>query len=97
MLAEPALHGEVLKADATARVALAAAIADRTGTDATTDLYPTLVAAVVGVGAGLAVERCLVAAEPTPIGPVLRDVFGRIAAGLPDPSRPTHSTSTGEQ
>ncbi len=83
LLAEPALHGEVLKADATARVALAAAIAERTGTDVATDVYPTLVAAVVGAGTSVAVEQCLHAPQPIPIGPVLREVFARIAAGLP--------------
>jgi AcrR family transcriptional regulator len=84
LLAEPALSGEILKADATARVALTAAIAERTGTDPA-DLYPMLVAAVVGAGTSIAVERCLHAARPTPLGPVLREVFAQIAAGLPTP------------
>lgn len=85
LLAEPALSGEVLKADAVAQAELARAIAERTGTDITRDVYPTLVAGVVGAATAAAVEHCLRAETPVPIGAVLRDLFDQIAAGLPVP------------
>ncbi|MFI2474671.1 TetR family transcriptional regulator [Nocardia xishanensis] len=85
MLAEPALQGEVVKANAAAQNALAAAIAERTGTDAARDVYPQLVAAVIGAGTAAAVEHCLRADEPLPLARVLREVFDRVRAGLPVP------------
>ncbi|MEV0032637.1 TetR family transcriptional regulator [Nocardia sp. NPDC050793] len=85
MLAEPALQGEVVKANAVAQNALAAAVAERTGTDASRDVYPQLVAAVIGAGTAAAVEHCLRADEPFPLVRVLREVFDRIRAGLPVP------------
>ena len=85
MLAEPALQGEVARANAAAQEALTAAVAERTGTDAARDVYPKLVAAVIGAGSGVAVEHCMSAEPPTPLAPVLREVFDRLAAGLPTP------------
>lgn len=85
MLAEPALQGEIAKANAAAHEALAEAVAERTGTDAAHDVYPKLVAAVIGAGSGVAVEHCMSAEPPTPLVPVLREVFDRLAAGLPTP------------
>ncbi|MEW1655146.1 TetR family transcriptional regulator [Streptomyces sp. NPDC093707] len=85
MLAEPALQGEVVKANAAAQDALAEAVAARTGTDAAHDVYPKLVAAVVSAGSAVAVEHCLKAESPSPLAPVLTEVFERLAAGLPVP------------
>ncbi|GCD92521.1 acyl-CoA-like ligand-binding transcription factor [Embleya hyalina] len=85
MLAEPALQGEVAKANAAAQEALTLAIAERTGTDPARDVYPRLVAAVVGAGSAVAVEYCLRADPPASLEPVLREVFDRLAAGLPTP------------
>ncbi|MFF2807972.1 TetR family transcriptional regulator [Streptomyces sp. NPDC058000] len=85
MLAEPALAGEIVKANAAAQQALAKAVARRTGTDAEGDVYPKLVAAVVAAGSGVAVEHSLSADEPEPLGTVLARVFEQLAAGLPVP------------
>ncbi|MFE4874288.1 TetR/AcrR family transcriptional regulator [Streptomyces sp. NPDC056682] len=85
MLAEPALAGEIVKANAAAQQELATAIAQRTGTDAERDLYPKLVAAVVAAGSAVAVERSLRADEPVQLGAVLAQVFEQLAAGLPVP------------
>ncbi|MGW0585816.1 acyl-CoA-like ligand-binding transcription factor [Streptomyces sp. NPDC002920] len=85
MLAEPALQGEVVKANAAAQEELAKAIAERTGTDVTRDVYPQLVAAVIGASSAVAVEHCLRADPPAPLAPTLREVFDRVAAGLPTP------------
>ncbi|WP_433433296.1 TetR family transcriptional regulator [Nonomuraea sp. CA-141351] len=86
MLAEPALQGEVLKANAATQDELARAIAERAGTDLAHDVYPKLVAAVIGAGSAVAIEHCLRAERPTPLDQVLREVFDRLAAGLPVPS-----------
>ncbi|MFF3060070.1 TetR family transcriptional regulator [Streptomyces sp. NPDC057909] len=85
MLAEPALQGEVVKANAAAQEELAKAIAERTGTDVARDVYPKLVAAVVGAGSAVAVERSLRADPPAPLALVLREVFDQVVAGLPAP------------
>lgn len=87
MLSEPALQAEVVKASAAAQGELAQAVAERTGSDAERDLYPQLVAAVIGAGTAVAVEHCLGAAAPRPLTEVLGEVFARVAAGLPEPRR----------
>jgi AcrR family transcriptional regulator len=85
LLTEPALHGEVVKANVTAQEELAGAIAERTSTDVAHDVYPKLVAAVVGAGSSVAIEHCLRADPPAPLARVLREVFETLAAGLPVP------------
>ncbi|MFF1909673.1 TetR/AcrR family transcriptional regulator [Kitasatospora sp. NPDC058218] len=85
MLAEPALAGEIVKANAAAQQELAQAVAQRTGIDAERDVYPKLVAAVVAAGSAVAVEHSLRADEPGPLGAVLAQVFEQVAAGLPVP------------
>ncbi|MEU9836113.1 TetR family transcriptional regulator [Streptosporangium sp. NPDC048047] len=87
MISEPSLQGEMLRANAAAEAELAAAIAERTGTDAVRDLYPRLVSGAVGVAVGLVMERWLRADPPVPFGPILRDALGQLAAGLPVPGR----------
>ncbi|RNG36065.1 TetR family transcriptional regulator [Streptomyces botrytidirepellens] len=85
MLAEPALAGEIVKANAAAQQELAKAVAQCTGTDAERDVYPKLVAAVVAAGSAVAVEHSLRADEAAPLGAVLSQVFEQLAAGLPVP------------
>ncbi|MHA6764857.1 acyl-CoA-like ligand-binding transcription factor [Streptacidiphilus sp. PAMC 29251] len=85
MLAEPALQGEIVKVSAAADKELAKAIAERTGTDPVRDVYPKLVAAVVGAGSAVAMEHCLSVDPPAPLAAVLREVFDRVANGLPTP------------
>ena len=85
LFAEPALQGEILKANAAAQAALAEVIAERTGTDADRDIYPRLAAAVVGSASAMAVEYCLRADDPPTLGPLLRRVLADVRAGLPTP------------
>ncbi|MER5769489.1 acyl-CoA-like ligand-binding transcription factor [Streptomyces sp. NPDC001985] len=85
MLAEPALQGEIVKANAVAEEELARAVAERTGADAARDIHPRLVAAVVCSGTAVAVEHCLRAERPVPLEAVLREVFDRVTRGLPAP------------
>lgn len=84
LLAEPAVRHEVQRAHLTSQDELVAAIADRTGTDPTTDLYPQVVAAVIGTGLGTAMTHWT--RDPTrSLVSLLREVFDQIRAGLPDP------------
>lgn len=85
MLAEPALQGEIVRVNAAAQAELASAVAERTGTDATRDVYPKLVAAVIGAGSSVAIEHSLLADTPAPLVPLLREIFAQLAAGLPTP------------
>ncbi|MFI7049225.1 acyl-CoA-like ligand-binding transcription factor [Streptosporangium sandarakinum] len=87
MISEPSLQGEMFKANAAAEAELAAAIAERTGTDVVRDLYPRLVSGAVGAAVSLVMERWLRADPPVPFGPMLRDALGQLAAGLPVPDR----------
>jgi AcrR family transcriptional regulator len=85
MVDEPALQAEFIRANAVAETEFAAAIAERTGTDATRDLYPKLVAGAVGTAINVATEHWLRADQPTPMAPLLRDALHQLAAGLPTP------------
>ncbi|MDT0319684.1 TetR/AcrR family transcriptional regulator [Streptomyces millisiae] len=86
MLAEPALQGEIVKANAAAQGAFAEAVAERIGSDPAHDVYPKLVAAVVGAASSVAVEHSLTAEPPTAVGPVLAEMLERLAVGLRAPS-----------
>ena len=90
MISEPALQGELFRVSVLAADALAAAVAERTGIDAARDVYPRLVAAVVGAALGTAMEHWVELDPPVPFGPLLREVFDRVAAGLPEPIEGTH-------
>jgi len=83
LLAEPAVQHEVFRAHALAQDELTAAIADRTGTNAT-ELYPQLVAATVNAGLGTALTRW--SRDPTgSLVALLHDIFDQLRAGLPEP------------
>ncbi|WP_420117012.1 TetR family transcriptional regulator [Micromonospora sp.] len=86
MLAEPALQGEMLRAGAIAEADLAAAVAERTGTDPDRDLYPHLVAASVNAAVNAAIRHYLRADPPVAMEHLLPDALTRLAAGLPPPT-----------
>ncbi|WP_280468789.1 TetR/AcrR family transcriptional regulator [Nocardia cyriacigeorgica] len=85
MLAEPAVQRAVLEAGAIAQRELAIVIAERTDTDPDHDLYPDLVAAMVGAACTVAVDHSQRSDPPRPVGPLLREAFDRLAAGFPVP------------
>jgi AcrR family transcriptional regulator len=85
MVEEPALQAEFIRAGAVAEAELAEAIAERTGTDVTRDLYPKLVAGAVGTAINVATEHWLRTDQPTPMAPLLREAIHQLAAGLPTP------------
>lgn len=93
MAAEPALQREIAGASAAGEAALAAAVAERTGTDAERDLYPRLVAGTVMSVIQVATRQWSRADPPVPIGPLLGDALRQLSAGLPIPA----TTSVGSK
>lgn len=85
MLDDPGLQGELFRVDAVAQEELAAAIAERTGTDAERDMYPQLAAGAVGAAVRAAIRTWLKSDPPAPIVPLLRDALERVSAGLAAP------------
>ena len=73
---------------ASIEAALAEAIADRTGTDVTKDLYPRLVAAVTVSATQTAFDHWRVGGGDATFPETLRQVFRHVADGLPPPARP---------
>jgi AcrR family transcriptional regulator len=85
MLSEPALIGEILRASAQAEEEIAAAVAERTGTNAARDLYPRLIAASVGAATQAAYQVWQRADPPVALPPLLREAIRQISSGLPEP------------
>ena len=85
LMAQPELRGEFVKAAAAAERELAAAVAERTGTDPERDMYPRLVAAAVGTAVHVASEQWVQAEPPVALAALLDDALRQFAAGLPDP------------
>jgi AcrR family transcriptional regulator len=83
MMTEPALLGEIAKANARVGEELAEAIAERTGTEG---MYPRLVAAVVGAASAVAMAEFMRADPPRPMAELLAEALDQVAAGLPEPN-----------
>ena len=82
MMTEPALQGEVAKANAAVEQELADAIASRTGAGG---MYPKLVAAAVGATAAVAMGEWLRSDPPVSMADLLSDALDQLQAGLPEP------------
>jgi len=82
LLTEPAIHGEVLKASASAQSELAKAISERIGVSRANELYPQLVAAVVVAVVGVVSDRWLRGGPSGSIVPLMRTAFDLVATGL---------------
>lgn len=78
----PAVRGEYLKTRAVMQQALAAAIAERTGTDPATDLFPEVLAGAVGAATEIALDRWLAADPPTELTTEVRAAMRELAASL---------------
>jgi AcrR family transcriptional regulator len=85
MVAEPALQAEMLRAGAIAEAEIAAAVAERTGTDLKNDMYPHLVAAAVTAANKVAAQHFLRADPPVGMDVLLPRALAQFAAGLPVP------------
>ena len=81
----PELAAAQRRLHASIEAALAAAIADRTGTDAERDLYPRLVASVVVSATQTAFDHWRASGPGGPFPGVLKEVLRQVAAGLPTP------------
>src|SRR5215475_8054104 len=84
----PELAAAQRRLHASIEAALAAVIADRTGTDAGRDLYPRLVAGVVVSATQTAFDHWRASGPGAPFPGVLREVLRQVAAGLPAPPGP---------
>lgn len=86
MVAVPAVQAEILRAAATAEGAMAAAVAERTGTDPVADVYPKLVAAVALAAFNVVSHHYTEsAARPAGFPAELTGALRLISAGLPPP------------
>jgi AcrR family transcriptional regulator len=65
------------------------AIAERTGTDQERDMYPRMVAGVMGAIAEAAMDAYAMSDPPVPITTLIRQGFAAVAAGLPVPTTRT--------
>ncbi len=81
----PELAAAQRRLHASIEAALTAAIADRTGTDPGTDLYPRLVAAVAVSATQAAFDHWRHTGSAAGFPETLREVFRQVAAGLPLP------------
>ncbi|WP_049562474.1 acyl-CoA-like ligand-binding transcription factor [Nonomuraea sp. SBT364] len=80
------MRAESLKVAFAADGEFAAAVAARTGTDVTRDLYPHLVAASVTAAVQAAVGHWLHADPPLALVPLLREAIDALAAAVPAPA-----------
>lgn len=76
----PAMRGEYLKINSEMQNALAAAIAERTGTDVEADMYPQILAGAVTAASQVALRRWYAADPPVPLLPVLRLALQQLAS-----------------
>lgn len=84
----PELAAAQRRLHASIEAALAEAIADRTGTDVSRDLYPRLVAGVVVSVTQTAFDHWRTSGSGATFPETLREVLRQIAKGLPPPPRP---------
>ncbi|MFD2474459.1 acyl-CoA-like ligand-binding transcription factor [Amycolatopsis silviterrae] len=82
MIAEPALAGEFLKANAAAEEALAEAIAERLGAEAS-DLRVQLIATTAGGVLRAVIQEWLHASPPKDLADVVHEAFDTLADVLP--------------
>ncbi len=82
VIRSPELQGEYLKTQYVAQHALAAAIAERIGTDADTDMFPRIMAGAVTAATQVAMERWLFADPPAALAPLIRRALHDLTRAL---------------
>ncbi|GAB7045221.1 acyl-CoA-like ligand-binding transcription factor [Catenuloplanes indicus] len=87
MMASPGLQAEMLRAGVRAEAEIAAAVAARTGTDPSRDLYPTLVAGAITAAHNAAQQQFVAHDASVSMTDLLREALSLLAAGLPEPAR----------
>jgi AcrR family transcriptional regulator len=79
VLTSPGVRAEFLRVTAATQNALAAAIADRSGVDRATDMYPEILAGAATAAAQVALRRWFGADPPVPLRPLLEQALGQLA------------------
>jgi AcrR family transcriptional regulator len=79
VLQTPAMRGEYLKVHFEMQNALAAAIAERTGTDLGADMYPQILAGAVTAATQVAIRRWYAADPPVALRPLLDSALRQLA------------------
>ena len=82
VVSSPVLRGEALKVQGAAQYDLATAIAERTGADMATDMFPRILAGANAAALQAATERWLHSDPPVPVRPVIEEALARLAAGM---------------
>ncbi|HEX9065542.1 MAG TPA: TetR family transcriptional regulator [Streptosporangiaceae bacterium] len=79
VVSSPQLQGEYLRSQYATQQALAAAIADRLGTDQASDLFPAVMAGAVTAATHVAMARWFSADPPVALAPLLRGALSVLA------------------
>jgi AcrR family transcriptional regulator len=87
VLQTPAMRGEYLKVNFEMQNALAIAIAERTGTDLETDMFPQILAGAVTAASQVAIRRWYAADPPVPLRPLLERALAQLASTCSQPAR----------
>ncbi|WP_405775459.1 TetR/AcrR family transcriptional regulator [Streptomyces sp. NBC_00859] len=82
LLGEPEIQDAIARGARTATAELARAVADRLGTDAATDLHPTLIANVALSTQMSTLDFWLRTDPQVELGPLMQEAFQRLAAGF---------------
>jgi AcrR family transcriptional regulator len=82
VIASPALQGEYLRTHYFAQRNLAAAIADRTGTDPEANMFPAVLAGAVSAAIQVAHERWLRADPPVALIPLIKEALAALRLPL---------------
>jgi AcrR family transcriptional regulator len=82
VIASPALQGEYLRTHLSAQRMLAAAIAERTGTDLEADMFPAVLAGAVAAAIQAAHEQWLRADPPVALIPLIREALAALRSAL---------------
>ncbi|RZU32052.1 TetR family transcriptional regulator [Blastococcus saxobsidens] len=85
--AHPSLVQRLIAAFGEAELALAEAIAERTGTRVGVDVYPTLLAAVQGCAMRISLQRWVATDFTASLPDLVDEAWDALAAGLPAPPR----------
>lgn len=94
----PAIRGEYLKINFAMQDALALAIAERTGIDPESDMYPQILAGAVTAASQVALKHWYHASPPQPLRPMIELALRQLAAACSDPpSRPSTSPTASRQ
>ena len=89
----PAMRGEYLKVNFAMQNALAVAIAERTGTDLESDMFPQILAGAVTAASQVAIRRWYRADPPVPLRPLIELALRQLATACSAATLATHAQS----